>query len=174
MIFNIRGSKIEVTDSIKTYIENKIGKLTKYFANDVELNTNVTIRVRGIDQIVEVTIFANKIILRAEEANKDLYAAVDLVYEKLERQIRKNKTKVRKNVKQYLIFEDFDVESDEDIDNGIVKRKVINTKPMSEEEAILQMELIDHDFFLFNNDNTNTLCVVYKRNDNTYGILETK
>ena len=113
-------------------------------------------------------------VLRAEEKHNDLYAAVDLVSDKLERQIRKNKTKARKNLKQTIIFNDFDVEASEDVDDSIVKRKVIDTKPMSEEEAILQMELIGHDFFLFKNDKTNDLCVVYKRKDKGYGILEAK
>lgn len=174
MNFNIRGSKIEVTDAIRGYIESKIGKLDKYFSNASDLTANVTVRVRGKEQIVEVTIPANKVILRAEEVHSDLYAAIDLVSEKIERQIRKNKTKVRRNLKQTPIFNDFEVSVDEDIDDVIVKRKVIDTKPMSEEEAILQMELIDHDFFLFKNDKTNNFCVVYKRNDNGYGVLEAK
>ena len=173
MKFNIHGKNIEVTDAIKSYIESKIGRVEKYF-KDTDLTATVTIRVRGKEQIVEVTIPASRMVLRAEEKHNDLYAAVDLVSDKLERQIRKNKTKARKNLKQTIIFNDFDVDSTEDIDDSIVKRKVIDTKPMSEEEAILQMELIGHDFFLFKNDETNELCVVYKRKDKGYGILEAK
>ena len=173
MKFNIHGKNIEVTDAIKGYIESKIGRLEKYF-KDTDLTATVTVRVRGKEQIVEVTIPASRMVLRAEEKHNDLYAAVDLVSDKLERQIRKNTTKARKNLKQTIIFNDFDVDSSEDIDDSIVKRKVIDTKPMSEEEAILQMELIGHDFFLFKNDKTNELCVVYKRKDNGYGILEAK
>ena len=96
MKFNIRGNKLEVTESIKNYVEEKIGKLNKYFENPDEVTANVVLRVHGIDQIVEVTIPAKKVILRAEDRNKDLYAAIDLVVEKLERQIRKNKTKMNK------------------------------------------------------------------------------
>lgn len=173
MKFNIHGKNIEVTEAIKGYIESKIGRVEKYF-NDTDLTATVTIRVRGKEQIVEVTIPANKMVLRAEEKHSDLYAAVDLVSDKLERQIRKNKTKARKNLKQTIIFNDFDVDASEDVDDSIVKRKVIDTKPMSEEEAILQMELIGHDFFLFKNDKTNEICVVYKRKDKGYGILEAK
>lgn len=173
MKFNIHGKNIEVTDAIKGYIESKIGRVEKYF-KDTDLTATVTIRVRGKEQIVEVTIPASKMVLRAEEKHSDLYAAVDLVSDKLERQIRKNKTKARKNLKQTIIFNDFDVDASEDVDDSIVKRKVIDTKPMSEEEAILQMELIGHDFFLFKNDKTNDLCVVYKRKDKGYGILEAK
>lgn len=173
MKFNIHGKNIEVTDAIKGYIESKIGRVEKYF-KDTDLTATVTIRVRGKEQIVEVTIPASKMVLRAEEKHSDLYAAVDLVSDKLERQIRKNKTKARKNLKQTIIFNDFDVDASEDVDDSIVKRKVVDTKPMSEEEAILQMELIGHDFFLFKNDKTNDLCVVYKRKDKGYGILEAK
>lgn len=173
MKFNIHGKNIEVTDAIRGYIESKIGRLDKYF-KDTDLEAVVNLRVRGKEQIVEVTIPANKMVLRAEEKHNDLYAAVDLVSDKLERQIRKNKTKARKNLKQTIVFTDFEVDASEDVDNSIVKRKVVDTKPMSEEEAILQMELIGHDFFLFKNDKTNELCVVYKREDGGYGILEAK
>lgn len=173
MKFNIHGKNIEVTEAIKGYIESKIGRVEKYF-KDTDLTATVTIRVRGKEQIVEVTIPASKMVLRAEEKHADLYAAVDLVSDKLERQIRKNKTKARKNLKQTIIFNDFAVDAAEDVDDSIVKRKVIDTKPMSEEEAILQMELIGHDFFLFKNDKTNDICVVYKRKDKGYGILEAK
>jgi putative sigma-54 modulation protein len=173
MKFNIHGKNIEVTGAIRGYVESKIGRIEKYF-KDTDLEAVVNLRVRGKEQIVEVTIPANKMVLRAEEKHNDLYAAVDLVSDKLERQIRKNKTKARKNMKQTIVFNDFDVDSSEDVDDSIVKRKVVDTKPMSEEEAILQMELIGHDFFLFKNDKTNELCVVYKRDDNGYGILEAK
>ena len=174
MKFNVHGKNIDVTDSIKGYIESKIGRLDKYFTNSDNLVANVTVRVRGKEQIVEVTIPADRMILRAEETHSDLYAAIDLVSDKIERQIRKNKTKARKNLKQVVVFNDFDVNDNEDVDDSIVKRKVIDTKPMSEEEAILQMELIGHDFFLFKNDKTGELCVVYKRKDSGYGILEAK
>ena len=173
MKFNIHGKNIEVTDAIRGYIESKIGRLNKYF-KDTDLEAVVNLRVRGKEQIVEVTIPANRVVLRAEEKHSDLYAAFDLVSDKLERQIRKNKTKARKNLKQTIVFTDFEVDASEDVDNSIVKRKVVDTKPMSEEEAILQMELIGHDFFLFKNDKTNELCVVYKREDGGYGILEAK
>lgn len=173
MKFNIHGKNIEVTEPIRGYIESKIGRIEKYF-KDTDLEAVVNLRVRGKEQIVEVTIPANKMILRAEEKHNDLYAAIDLVSDKLERQIRKNKTKARKNLKQTIVFNDFEVDAKEDVDDSIVKRKTIDTKPMSEEEAILQMELIGHDFFLFKNDKTNEFCVVYKRKDKGYGILEAK
>ena len=171
MRFNIHGKNIEVTDSIKSYVESKIGRLSKYF-KDTDLNASVTVRVRGKDQIVEVTIPTDRLTLRAEDTHSDLYAAIDLVSDKLERQIRKNKSKAKRSLKNVPVFTDFEVSTDEDIDDVIVKRKVVDTKPMSEEEAILQMELVGHDFYVFKNDKTNDISVVYKRKDNGYGIIE--
>ena len=171
MLLNIRGDKIEVTDSIKNYIEEKLKRLDKYFENPEDLKANIVVRTRGIDQIIEVTIPIKKAILRAEETNKDLYAAIDKVTDKLERSIRKNKTKIKKRkVENMDVFLDFEVEEEEE--QKIVKRKQINNKPMNEEEAILQMDLLDHDFFIFQNTETNNMSVIYKRKDNSYGIIE--
>lgn len=171
MLLNIRGDKLEVTDSIKNYIEEKLKRLDKYFENPEDLKANIVVRTRGIDQIIEVTIPIKKAILRAEETNKDLYAAIDKVTDKLERSIRKNKTKIkRRKVENMDVFLDFEVEEEEE--QKIVKRKQINNKPMSEEEAILQMDLLNHDFFIFQNTETNNMSVIYKRKDNSYGIIE--
>lgn len=171
MLLNIRGDKLEVTDSIKNYIEEKLKRLDKYFETPEDLKANIVVRTRGIDQIIEVTIPIKKAILRAEETNKDLYVAIDKVTDKLERSIRKNKTKIkRRKVENMDVFLDFEVEEEEE--QKIVKRKQINNKPMSEEEAILQMDLLDHDFFIFQNTETNNMSVIYKRKDNSYGIIE--
>lgn len=175
MKFNIRGSKIEVTEPIKAYIEEKIGKLNKYFENPEELTANVVIRLSGIYQVVEVTIPIKKGILRGETQNKDLYAAIDLVSEKMERQIRKNKTRSKQKKNQNLdLFIDFEVTEEEQEEHTIVKRKEIETKPMSEEEAILQMNLLSHDFFIFKDMETDQYAVVYRRKDENYGIMEIK
>ena len=145
--------------------------MDKYFENPEDLKANIVVRTREIDQIIEVTIPIKKAILRAEETNKDLYAAIDKVTDKLERSIRKNKTKIKKRrVENMDVFLDFEVEEEEE--QKIVKRKQINNKPMSEEEAILQMDLLDHDFFIFQNTETNNMSVIYKRKDNSYGIIE--
>lgn len=177
MKFIIRGQKLEVTESIKSYIEEKIGKLDKYFENPEELTATVVVRVRGKEQIVEVTVPSKKVILRAEESNEDLYASIDLVSDKLERQIRKNKTKIhskksKANYESFIV--DFEVEKEEENENLIVKRKELDTKPMSEEEAVLQMELVGHPFFIFKNATTDNISVVYKRKDGNYGIIDTK
>ena len=175
MKFNIHGKKIDVTDSIKSYIEEKIGRLDKYFENPDEITATILIKLRGNDQVVEATINANKFILRGEESHKDLYASIDKVSDKIERQIRKNKTRMNKKVSKDLTM-DFvlNFEEPEENNNVVVKRKVIEDKPMSEEEAILQMELLGHAFFAFRNMETNDVNILYKRKDGDYGILELK
>ena len=131
---NIRGDKLVVTDSIKSYIEEKIDKLTKYFDND-EIEAKIVIKVANNKEIIEVTIPTNKYTLRAEERNEDLYAAIDLVVDKLERQIRKNKTKLNDRYKKESFMDfnfDFieEFERDKDEEEVIVKRKTIDIKPM--------------------------------------------
>ena len=175
MKFTIRGKKLEVTDAIKAYVEEKIGRLDEYFENPENISANVLMRLSGNDQVVEVTINTHGLILRGEEANKDLYASIDFVTDKIERQIRKNKTKIHKKSSKETIrdFKEFDVEEKEEL-NEVVKRKEIEMKPMSEEEAILQMELIDHDFFVYKDAITNETTVAYKRKDGNYGLIVIK
>ena len=175
MKFNIHGKKLEVTDSIKTYIEEKLGRLDKYFEDPENITATVLIKLRGKDQVVEATINANKFVLRGEESHSDLYAAIDKVSDIIERQIRKNKTRIKKRHKEVptAFVLDFEVDEDEN-KNEIVKRKVVDGKPMSEEEAILQMELVGHDFFAFQNADTGNTEILYKRKDGNYGILEVK
>lgn len=174
MKFNIRGNKVKITKPIDKYIEEKIGKLDKYLENPDSVIANVLIKVKGKDQIIEVTIPVKKYILRGEETHKDLYAAIDLVTDKLERQIRKNKTRMKKKInKEFHEFNvDFEIEKDEKQTSKVVKRKSIEMKPMSEEEAILQMELLGHDFFVFENMNNNEINVLYQRKDGDYGIID--
>lgn len=174
MKFNIHGKKLEVTDSIKTYIEEKLGRLDKYFEDPSNITATVLIKLRGKDQVVETTINANKYVLRGEESHSDLYAAIDKVSDIIERQIRKNKTRIKKRHKEVPTAFVLDFEVEEENKNEIVKRKVVEGKPMSEEEAILQMELVGHDFFAFQNADTGNTEILYKRKDGNYGILEVK
>lgn len=175
MRISIRGSKIEITDAIKNYVEEKIGKLDKYFENPDELNANVLVKDSGVNQKIEVTIPIKTAILRGESVNKDLYAAIDLVIEKLERQIRKNKTRLHKYNKETMVeFIDFDTTEEEAVEEKIIKRKTVEMKPMNEEEAILQMNLLGHDFYIFKNSETDEVSVIYKRNDQQYGIIDVK
>ena len=178
MKYNIRGDKLEVTDAINSYVESKLDRLNKYF-KDEDILANVLLRVRGNSQIIEVTIPTDKFILRSEEEDKDLYAAIDLVSDKLERQIRKNKTRLnRQNIDNKLKEFNFDYEMMEEEetseDEVIVKRKNIEMKPMDEEEAILEMNLLGHEFFVYKDMHTDKICVLYKRKDGNYGLIETK
>lgn len=176
MKYNIRGDKMVVTDAIRDYAEEKLGRLEKYFKDD-DITANVLTRVRGNSQIVEVTIPTSKFVLRSEEENEDLYAAIDLVSDKLERQIRKNKTRLNRNVKENVKEFNFDYvleDTEEESKEKIVKRKNIEMKPMDEEEAILEMELLGHSFFVYKDMDTNNTCVLYKRKDGDYGLIETK
>lgn len=174
MTLNIRGNKIEITDAIRSYIEDKLGRLDKYFENPDEITANVVVRMSGISQIIEVTIPIKKAVLRAEERDKDLYAAIDFVSDKLERQIRKNKTRMHhKNNKDTMdVFIDFEISAEEALEETIVKRKTVAAKPMSEEEAMLQMNLLGHDFFIFKDSETQNIAVIYKRKDGNFGIIE--
>jgi putative sigma-54 modulation protein len=176
MKYIIRGDKILVTDSIKKYIKEKIDKLDKYFEKSNEIEATVLIKVKGFNQKIEVTIPTNNFIIRNEETSEDLYAAIDKVADKIERQIRKNKTKisqVERNCTKKMML-DFLSEEEEKEESKIVKRKKLDTKPMDEEEAILQMEMLGHDFFIYKDRNTGKVCVLYRRKDNNYGIIETE
>lgn len=176
MKYNIRGDKLTVTKSIKDYVEEKLDRLNKYYENHNDLECKVIVRSKNNLQSIEVTIPLNKFILRAEVSEKDLYAAIDLVVDKLEGQIRKNKTRLKNRYEKTEIQEMFlnfdDIEDEEELD--IVKRKDIDTKPMDEEEAILQMQLLNHDFFVFKNIDEECVSVIYKRKDNKYGIINVK
>lgn len=172
----IRGEKLKVTDAIKGHVEEKLEKLDKYFEKSEEVSATVLLKVRNNDQIIEVTIPTLKYTLRAEEKHEDLYAAIDLVIDKLERQIRKNKTRLKDKYKkeESMDFVFTYEEPEEENTNKIEKRKKLDIKPMNEEEAILQMELIDHDFFVFKNIEEECISVIYKRKDGSYGIIDTK
>ncbi len=177
MKLNIRGDKVEITEAIKNQVIDKIKKIDVYFENPDEITSHVLIRMDGLKQTIEVTVPTKRFTLRAEETQDDLYAAINLVVDKLERQIRKNKTRLNRKYKNSEKFEmniDFSVEENEIEDNKIVKRKEIEMKPMDEEEAILQMELLGHDFFIFKNVKEDTISVIYKRKNNTYGIINVK
>ena len=176
MKLNIRGDKLEITDAIRDYVKDKLGRLDKYF-KDSDINANVLLKVKGNRQIIEVTVPTDKYILRSEEEHNDLYAAIDLVVDKLEGQIRKNKTKLKKqNIDNKYKDFNFDYELDEDEENNdvIVKYKEIEMKPMDSEEAILEMELLGHSFFVYKDVDTGNVNVLYKRKDGNYGLIETK
>ena len=179
MKYNIRGEKVTVTQSMKSYITEKLSKMDKYFENPDEITANVLVKIKGLEQIIEVTAQTKRFTLRAEESHEDFYAAVDLVIAKLERQIRKNKDRLNRKYKNVEKLEfNFDLpteDPEEEVNESkIVKRKNISMKPMDEEEAILQIELLNHDFFVFKNIDEECVSVLYKRKDGNYGIINMK
>ena len=174
MKYNIRGNKLEVTDAINEYIKNKLSKVNKYLDDNDEVETKALISAKGKDQKVEVTIWSGKYNIRAEEVNEDLYAAIDLVVDKLEKQFRRYKDKISsKKNKGNDMVPDMEIEEYfEEDSQTIVRRKEVFLKPIDEEEAITQMELLGHTFFVFKNVDTGKINVVYKRNDGDYGVIE--
>lgn len=173
MKITIRGDKIKITDSMKEYIEEKLSKLDKYLKDSDNVNANVVVKVKNINQILEITIPLKNIILRSEESQDDFYKAVDKTIDKLERQIRKNKTRLSKHAKvsKEIYFEE-NTNNDLEDNDKIIKRKKIEVKPMNEEEAVLQMELLGHEFYMYLDSDKDKYCVVYKRKDGGYGVLE--
>lgn len=173
----IHGDKVKVTKAMSNYIEEKLQRLDKYLENSENVRASVIVKVKNHEQRVEITIPLKSFILRSEETKDDFYAAVDKTIDKLERQVRKNKTRLMsKKVKPSYDF-NFDsivLDKEEKEDTKIVKRKTIEVKPMNEEEAILQMELLGHQFYMYKDSETNKPAVVYKRNDSNYGIIESE
>ena len=174
MRIEIRGDKIKITEGMKTQIEEKIGHLDSYFKEPESLKAYVVVRVKNNEDIIEVTVPTPKFTLRSETSDKDFYAALNTSIDKLERQIRKNKTKLKKKFKDTLKYEMIDMEIEEEQVSNITKRKELTLHLMDEEEAVLQMELLGHDFYIFKNSDTDNASVVYKRKDGEYGIINTK
>ena len=172
----IRGDKLKITDSMHDYIEEKLGKLEKYLKNSDEIRANVIVKVKNHEQRVEITIPLKTYIVRAEETKDDFYAAVDKALDTLERQIRKNKTRMMsKQVKTSFDFDINEIEQEiEKEEKKIVKRKIVEVKPMNEEEAILQMELLGHEFYMYKDSESGKRAVVYKRKDGNYGVIESE
>ena len=172
MKFIIIGKNIEVTPGLKSAVEEKIGKLEKYFNPDTE--AHVTLSVEKDSQKIEVTIPVKGKIIRSEQSSSDMYVSIDLVEEIIERQLKKYKSKIvskqERNTSFKQEFIDNDYEDDEEI--KIIRSKKFDIKPMYPEDACIQMELLGHDFYVFCNAETDQVNVVYKRKGNTYGLIE--
>ena len=171
-----KGKHIEVTDAMRNYIEKRLSKIERHF--DHILEVIVTLSVEKNRQIVEATLQASRALIRAEEETDDMYASIDKVVDKLERQIQKYKKKYFQKPhpgieKKRLVNKEVNVEdSESDKIARIVKTKRFAVKPMSVEEAAMQMDLLGHNFFVFANDNTNKVNVLYKRKDGNFGLIE--
>lgn len=172
MRYTITGRNINVTPGIRRAVEEKIGKLDRYFNPDTEVI--VTLSVQKDKQKIEVTIPVKGNIIRAEESSTDMYASIDLVEEVIERQLKKYKNKLIDKKQAAQAFSDFFIqeESDTEEDIRIVKTKRFGIKPMDPEEACVQMELLGHNFYVFLNSETEEVNVVYKRKGHSYGLIE--
>ena len=170
---NIRfiGRKIDVTQGLKDYSEKRLQRIEKFFPDTADIT--VTFSVQKDIHTAEFTVYFDSMIYRAEISNNDMYAAIDKAADVLERQIRKQKTRLEKRLKTGAFDSEIqtaDIEEEKEF--RIVKTKKYENKPMSAEEAILQMNLLGHAFYIFNNAETSDKCVVYKRKDGDYGLIE--
>lgn len=166
----LKGRNIEITDALRDYVDKRLGKLNKYI-DELE-EAQVTLLVERDRHRVEVTIPLNGLILRGEEQTGDMYSSIDLVIEKLEKQIEKYKTRINRKTKNHTIREMPVHYEDEQENPSIVRTKRFAFKPMPVEEAIMQMNLLGHSFFVFSNGETDEVNVVYKRKDGNYGLIE--
>jgi putative sigma-54 modulation protein len=175
MAINVRGKNIEITPALKDYVGKRVGKVTKYFEAHGEITVILTVE-KG-RHIVEVTVPVNGMLLRGEESTADMYTSIDLVIEKLEKQIEKYKTKLARKLRGGLFKGELVAAPEHDnVDTGeefaLVKTKRFAVKPMDAEEAVMQMNLINHDFYVFTNAETEEVNVVYRRKDGRYGLIE--
>ena len=172
MNFTITGKNIELTDNLKQSVESKLDKLSRYFRKDTE--ATVTLSIERELQKAEVTIPIKGNILRAEQATTDMYTSIDAAVDAIEKQLLKHRKKI---IERHHAGEGFsDVYLEEDYDDEdeilIVRKKHFAVKPMDPEEACLQMDMLGHNFYVFRNADTDEICVVYKRKNNTYGLIE--
>ena len=176
MKITLRGKNIEITEAIEEKVSQKLSKLDKYFIVSENVEAKVLVRTYPYGQKIEVTIPTEYVLLRAEVVDQDLYNAIDLVIDKLEGQIRKYKTRLnRKSKDNKLAFNLASIEPlEEEEEDVLVKTKTITPKPMDMEEAIMQMELIGHSFFVYRDTETDAISIVYRRNDGDYGLIETE
>jgi putative sigma-54 modulation protein len=177
------GKNIDVTPALKDYAIEKVSKIGKYFNGEPQ-EAHIAFEVEKDRHIVEVTAYVNGLILRGEEETQDMYASIDGVIEKLERQVHKYKTKIKKRVieRKQEIKEEYKEERTDEILHqhdeedefrpNIVRTKKFAIKPMDVEEAVMQMDLLGHDFFVFSNADTEEVNVVYRRKDGNYGLIE--
>lgn len=172
MKFIYVGRNIEITEGMKQAVEEKFSRLGNYF--DCEKEARIVMSTQKNNHKIEVTIYINDLIIRAEEVTDDMYVSMDLIVDKLERRIRKQKTRLQKKYHKTIRNQEFDVFDDyvEENTNEIVKRKNINSKPMSDDEAIMQLELLNHDFYVYLNL-SGAPTVIYRRKDGNYGLIET-
>lgn len=174
MKLKIKTDHVDLTKENKEYLTKKINKVEKFF-KDKDINVKVLVSFKKNIHSVEVCIPTQRLIIRAESHEKDFNAAVDNVMDKLIRQITKNKEKMKKRYKEEDNFDiDTNFDTEDNSNTSIVRRKTISSKPMDEEEAVIQLELLGHDFLVFKNIDEECVSVLYKRKDEQIGILNVK
>jgi putative sigma-54 modulation protein len=165
----INARQINIDDDLKNHIEKKLSKFNKFFPDDAEACVTLS-RIKSIER-VEVMISSKGVLVRAEEESSTFKNALDNCIEKIDGQIRRNKTKLSKRVREGLIFPEDEVYDEGEADTAVIRTKSFRLKPMDVEEAILQMELLNHSFFVFYDIETDETCVVYKRRGGSYGLI---
>lgn len=173
MKLTITGKNMEVSGAIQERIEKRLNRLQRYFWDDVDVQVRLS-QEKGAQNIVEITIFIGSTILRAEETSNDMYVSADKAIDKIVAQLRKHHTKFADRLRsaELSMQDEPTAEADEEEAHSLVRVKRFALKPMSVDDAIAQMEMLGHSFFLFIDDQTNTTGVVYRRNDGNYGLLE--
>lgn len=177
--FTIRGKNVEITPALRDYVEKRIGKVTRYFKEVGEIS--VLLSVSKDRQKVEVTVPVQGVLLRGQEVTENMYTSIDLVIEKIDRQIRKHKTKMQRRFRDGTLLDEAfaaapfaaTVQDDEN-EFAVVKKKRFTVRPMDVQEAIMQMNLLNHDFFVYRDADTETVNVVYRRGDGKYGLIESE
>ena len=172
MKINIQGKGIEVSDYLKDMVAKKAKKLDRYFKPQTQMN--VMLSIEKLRQIAEITIICDGLVLRCEESTGDMYASIDAALKKLERQMRKHRTKLEKRLHTGAFEEEavYDIDTEESDVPEVIRSKHFTVKPMDTDEAALQMQLVGHDFFVFRNSKTNEVNVLYKRHDGNLGLIE--
>lgn len=174
MKVQIYGKNVTITEGMQEKVNTKLKFLEKYFIIDENVTANVLVKVHKKDIKIEVTIPTKMAVLRAEVAHEDFYAAVDLVIDKLEDQIRRQKTRLERKHKDKLALAFIASDDEDDEGDVLVKTKTIVPTEMDLEEAIMRMEMLGHSFFIYLDEETKGVAVVYKRHDGGYGLIETE
>ena len=171
MKFVYTSKDMAVSESLKSRVEKKLAKMERYFREEPEATVRFKVQ-KGARNIVEITVNAGGVILRAEESSNDMYLSIDRAVDKLESQLRRHRTKLEKRIRTSELEPVVEAPIFEEQSYDIVRTKKFAVKPMGVEDAITQMELLGHDFFLFLNEDSETMNVLYRRNDGSYGLLQ--
>ena len=171
MKFVYTSKDMAVSESLKSRVEKKLAKMERYFREEPEATVRFKVQ-KGARNIVEITVNAGGVILRAEESSNDMYLSIDRAVDKLESQLRRHRTKLEKRIRTSELEPVVEAPVFEEQTYDIVRTKKFAVKPMGVEDAITQMELLGHDFFLFLNEDSETMNVLYRRNDGSYGLLQ--